>query len=192
MELQQFTVDSMERPGETSPRCCPTTSQAVLVTAGTLLTEIDQATQQLCPTCSGSTIGQVPAFLVSAAEGLLGDLLTPTSDARSRSRGAPADPGQGQAVLPGQGHPGWRPVDQHPVRRGAPGDPRHRPRPPVAARTSRAVEAPGRTRTRSARSASNVPGGGTPTGGGGVDGPVKDLVDGVSGLVDGLTDPLLP
>ncbi|ANH37264.1 hypothetical protein I601_0818 [Nocardioides dokdonensis FR1436] len=191
LELQQFTVDSMSAL-ENLSAVLPTTSQAVLVSAGTLLTEIDQATQQLCPTCSGSTIGQVPAFLVSAAEGLLGDLLTPTSTPAAAPEGRRPTPGKDKQASPGQTTQGGSPSTSTPSGEVPLAIPSTTPA-PGGGKNEQGGGGSGSNQNPLGPLGNNLPDGGTPTGGGGgVDGPVKDLVDGVSGLVDGLTDPLLP
>lgn len=198
VELQQFTVESMGALEDLSA-VLPATAQEVLVTAGTLLAEIDQTTQQLCPTCPGTTIGQVPSFLVNAAEALLGDLVTPTP--APEAAGSQRDPGQG-GRQPGKGAKGANGSGNAPST-STPGT--------VALPTTPSSPAPGAgdgsqqggttgsNQGPLAPLTDNVPGTGTPTGGAGgnggsgaLSGPVEDIVDGVNGLVEGITDPLLP
>lgn len=198
VELQQFTVESMGALEDLSA-VLPATAQEVLVTAGTLLAEIDQTTQQLCPTCPGTTIGQVPSFLVNAAEALLGDLVTPTP--APEAAGSQRDPGQG-GRQPGKGTKGANGSGNAPST-STPGT--------VALPTTPSSPAPGAgdgsqqggttgsNQGPLAPLTDNVPGTGTPTGGAGgnggsgaLSGPVEDIVDGVNGLVEGITDPLLP
>ncbi len=198
VELQQFTVDSMDALEDLSA-VLPPTAQEVLVSAGTLLAEIDQTTQQLCPTCPGSTIEQVPSFLVGAAEALVGDLVTPTPD--TSAAGGPEREGK-STRKPGKG--GGSGAGKAPSTSTPPG--------------AVALPTPGSAPSQGAGSGSqeggsggsnqgplapltdNVPGSGTATGGAGagnggsgqVSGPVEDVVKGVNGLVEGITDPLLP
>ncbi|WP_180923799.1 DUF5667 domain-containing protein [Nocardioides marinisabuli] len=162
VELQQFTVESMGALEDLSA-VLPATAQEVLVTAGTLLAEIDQTTQQLCPTCPGTTIGQVPAFLVNAAEALLGDLVTPTP-APEAAAGSQRDPGKG-GRQPGKGAKGADGSGSAPsTSTRAPWPCRRRPRAPrraPATAPSRAAP-PVPTRARWARSPTTCPAPGRP------------------------------
>ncbi|GHJ59331.1 hypothetical protein NOK12_18490 [Nocardioides sp. OK12] len=198
VELQQFTVESMGALEDLSA-VLPATAQEVLVTAGTLLAEIDQTTQQLCPTCPGTTIGQVPAFLVNAAEALLGDLVTPTP--APEAAGSQRDPGKG-GRQPGKGANGANGSGSAPST-STPGTvalPTPPPSPaPGAGNGSQQGGTTGSNQGPLGPITDNVPGTGTPTGGAGgnggsgaLSGPVEDIVDGVNGLVEGITDPLLP
>ncbi|MEP7738806.1 DUF5667 domain-containing protein [Nocardioides sp. 31GB23] len=199
VELQEFTVDSMGVLEDLSA-VLPAPAQDVLVTAGTLLAEIDQTTQQLCPTCSGSTIGQVPTFLVNAAEALLGDLVTPPAGDDRAATGSQDGSGKAGSGKKGDGSgAGGAPSTSTPPGTVTLPTPGATPTQGAGASGPSGSDGSGSGQGPLSGLTENLPGTGTPTGSGGgkggggaVSGTVEDVVEGVTGLVEGLTDPLLP
>ena len=199
VELQEFTVDSMSVLEDLSA-VLPAPAQDVLVTAGTLLAEIDQTTQQLCPTCAGSTIDQVPTFLVNAAEALLGDLVTPAASDDRAATGSQDGSGRAGSGKKGDGSgAGGAPSTSTPPGTVTLPTPGATPTQGAGASGPSGSDGSGSDQGPLSGLTENLPGTGTPTGSGGgkggggaVSGTVDDVVEGVTGLVEGLTDPLLP
>jgi hypothetical protein len=199
VELQEFTVESMDTLEDLSA-VLPAPAQDVLVTAGTLLAEIDQATQQLCPACPGSTIGQVPAFLVSAAEALLGDLVTPSSDGSRAADGSREGSGPGKGPKKNDAGSGDAPSTSTPPGTVTLPTPGSAPSQGAGGGDQQDGSGSGTGQDPLSGVTGNLPGTGTSTGNGGggkggggvVSETVEDVVDGVNGLVEGLTDPLHP